>query len=43
MLQHPVWSKLIGPLTWGRLGRSLLFIYGAIALYAFFFSDRLIF
>lgn len=43
MLSSPLWSKLIGPLTWGRLGRSLLFIYGAIALYAFFFSDRLIF
>ncbi|MEC4805442.1 MAG: alpha/beta hydrolase [Jaaginema sp. PMC 1079.18] len=34
---------LIGDFTWKRLGRSLLFVYTTIALYLYFFSDRLIF
>ncbi|WP_254721650.1 alpha/beta hydrolase [Kovacikia minuta] len=35
--------RLLGQLTWGRVLRSLLFIYLAIGLYGYFFSDRLIF
>lgn len=38
------WRKLlVGDLSWKRLGRSLLFIYVTIALYVYFFSDRMIF
>uniref|UniRef100_B8HL99 Alpha/beta hydrolase n=1 Tax=Cyanothece sp. (strain PCC 7425 / ATCC 29141) TaxID=395961 RepID=B8HL99_CYAP4 len=36
-------NLLIGELSWARLGRSLLFIYAAFALYVFLQSDRMIF
>lgn len=34
---------LIGELTWWRLARSLVFVYVCVALYVFFFADRMIF
>jgi len=36
-------KRLFGKLSWGRLLRSLLFIYVAIGAYGYFFSNSLIF
>ncbi|NJN21749.1 MAG: alpha/beta hydrolase [Leptolyngbya sp. RL_3_1] len=43
MPQLPLRKLLIGELSWQRLGRSLLLIYGCFALYVFFRADSMIF
>lgn len=38
------WRKiLVGEFTWKRLVRSVIFIYGSLVAFAYFFSERIIF